>query len=419
MTGDSGADGSGRPQEGKRRPQDGEQRPQDGERHPEEGKRFIRGRQFVRARRGVLAVGTVVALLAAGLGTWATDTWPFDSRDRYCWGAWEQDSGPGILGDEAFDGDGGRSRTSRGTAPTAAKPRGTCVLAVRSTHTFSDGDKGVQDTNVTVTYGPAPKGAAERVEWIGRFLGDRAMPLPEGLPGAVDGRHGLLVLPKRCDSRDGRPTAVTLEAVDRAPDDVIGGTDLGGADAVVELLLAAAEKGMKATGCAPDEPVRVTSPVLRLPERQDTTLFGPACRIPGLDVEAGVDKDTALRMQAQVGAVTGDLQSCSVTIGRSVRVGEREDTRVFDALMVRAPRLGALLDGVTGRAAPARGWRGTGVFTDDYQVVRAGCAGRPTTFLLLGSPTRETTGYFTAFTNAVTQRLGCAPVAPAAGEGES
>ncbi|MGA4838792.1 hypothetical protein [Streptomyces sp. G45] len=380
-------------------------------------RKLPRVRKRLRTRRGALAVASAVAVLAAGLGTWTTDTWPFDEdRDRYCWGAWEQDSGPGVLGDEAFDGADGRSRTARGTAPTPAEPRGGCVLAVRSQHTFSDGDKGVQDTEVTLTYGPAPRAAAARVEWITTFLGDRAVPLPEGLPGAVDGRHGLLVLPERCDTRDGRPTAVTVRAEEKGPRDVIGGKGLGSADDAVELLLAAANTGMRAAGCAPKEPLRVTSPLLRLPEQEDTSPSTAACRIQGLDVEAGFAEDTALRVEAQTGAVTDGLQACSARIGRSALRGEREDTRIFDALMVREPRLSALLDGVTGSAPPARGWRGTGVFADGHQIVRARCAGRPTTFLLLGSTARETRGYFTAFTNGVTRRLGCAPVAPSATE---
>ncbi|MEU2559822.1 hypothetical protein ABZ626_10880 [Streptomyces longispororuber] len=399
-------------------PADGTDRPQEGKRFRSRwfgGNRVIRGRALLRTRRGAVATGTAVALLAGGLGTWATDTWPFDGRDRYCWGAWEEDSGPAVLGDEAFEGADGRRRTATGTAPTAAKPRGRCVLAVRSTHTFSDDHKGTQDTRVTVTYGPAPKPAADRVAWAVEFLGGRSVPLPEGLPGTVSGSHGLLVLPERCDTRDGRPTAVTLKAEERTPRDVVGSPDLGGADAAVQLLLAAADRGMRAAGCAPAEPLRVTSPLLALPEREDTSPPSAACRIPGLDVRAGLGKETALRVRDQVGAVTGGLQACSVRIGRSLRLGEREDTRVFDALMVREPRLAALLDGVTGTRAPARGWRGTGVLADGHQAVRARCAGRPTTFLMAGSPAYETRRHFVTFTDAVTSRLGCAPVAPRAG----
>lgn len=379
-----------------------------------DAQRLARVRRFVRTRRGATATGLAVALLAGGLGTWATDTWPFDGRDQYCWGAWEQDSGPGVLGDEGFKGEDGRSRTSTGTAPTPGAPRGECRLTVSSSHTYSDRDKERQRTTVRVRYGPAPKPAGERVSWLGGYLADRAMPLPGGLPGTADGNHGILVLPERCDTRDGRPTAVTLDAHEEsdADDTVPDIPDLGGSQAVAELLVAAANKGMKAAGCAGSEPLRVSSAVPELPERADTFSRGPVCRIPGLDVGADLTKETAMRLEYQVGAVNRDLQSCSARIGRSLRLGERTDQPLFDAVMVREPRLTRLLDGAAGTRAPAKGWRGTGNFTADRRFVRAGCAGRPTAFLLLGTPTGATSDYFATFTNAVARRLGCAPVAP-------
>ncbi len=382
--------------------------------HGADAQRLARVRRFVRTRRGAVATGLAVALLAGGLGTWATDTWPFDGRDQYCWGAWEQDSGPGVLGDEGFEGDDGRSRTSTGTAPTPGSPRGECRLTVASSHTFSDGDKDRQRTTVRVRYGPPPKSAGQRVSWLGGYLADRAMPLPGGLPGAADGNHGILVLPERCDARDGRPTAVTLDAHEEAADDdrVPDVPDLGGSQDVAELLVAAANKGMKAAGCAGAEPLRVTSVLPELPERADTFSRGPVCRIPGLDVRADLTKETAMRLVYQVGAVNEDLQSCSARIARSVRLGERSDQPLFDAVMVREPRLTRLLDGVATTEAPAKGWRGTGDFAADRRFVRAECAGRPTAFLLLGTPTGATSDYFATFTNAVARRLGCAPVAP-------
>lgn len=376
--------------------------------------RLARARRFVGTRRGGTAVGLVVALLAGGVGTWATDTWPFDGRDRYCWGAWQEDSGPGILGDDGFEGDDGRSRTSTGTAPTPGNARGECRLSVASSHTYGDGDKNRQDTTVTVKYGPAPEPAADRVNWLGGYLGDRAMPLPGGLPGVADGSHGLLVLPERCDTRDGRPTAVTLDAKEALdPDDPLPDSPrVGGSQAVAELLVAAANKGMEAVGCDGGKPLRVDGPVPTLPERHESFSSGPVCRIPGLDVESDLDKDTALRLSYQVGAVNDDLQSCSAEIGRSLRLGEREDTHLFDAVMVREPRIAALLKGAAGTKAPAKGWRGTGTFASDYRLVQAGCAGRPTSFLMLGTPPGATEDYFATFTNAVARRLGCAPVAP-------
>ncbi|MEU0840340.1 hypothetical protein ABZ370_12840 [Streptomyces sp. NPDC005962] len=360
-------------------------------------------KRLIRARRKTVLAGAIAVLLAAGLGTWATDTWPFDRKDRYCWGAWKEDSGPGFLGDDAFF-DGGGSRTSEETAPTPQRPRGECTVAIRSGYTSSDGDENVRDTTVTVAYGPAPKAAEHRLEWIDGYLGDRAMPLPDGLPGTTDGDKALLVLPKRCDTRDGRPTTVTLDSTSRLTwQDGAMPTDggLGDSRSVAELLVSVANKGMEEAGCAPSKPLRVTSPALTLPEKEEN-YFSRACRIKGLDF----DRKTARELEYQVGAVTRDLQSCSV---RTKPTGDR----YFDALMVAQPRLSALFDGTTGSKAPAPGWHGTGVFADGYKVVRADCAGRPLTFLMLApSLPRGTTPYFTAFTNAVTQRIGCAPVAP-------
>ncbi|MBI0294739.1 hypothetical protein JBE04_09690 [Streptomyces sp. PRKS01-29] len=353
-------------------------------------------------RRAVLVGGAVAALVVAGVGTWATDTWPFEGKDTYCWDAWKEDSGPDFLSGDALDGDNAR-RTSKETAPTPRRQRGRCTVALRSERTDSDYDKVEEETEITVTYGPAPEGAAPRMEWIGGYLGDRAMPLPDGLPGATDGRHALLVLPKGCDTRDGRPTAVTLDSTARSDygDTTISAdAGLGGSQSVARLLVAVANRAMEKAGCAPAKPLEVVSPMATLPEDEED-FFTRACRIRGLEF----GKDAARDLEYQVGAVTRDLQSCSVRT-------QSGEGRYFDALMVSQPRLSALFDGATGSKAPARGWRGTGVFADDYKVVRADCAGRPLTVLMLAPSPHETTPYFAAFADAVARRVGCAPVAP-------
>ncbi|MBL1119248.1 hypothetical protein JK364_43845 [Streptomyces sp. 110] len=352
-------------------------------------------------RRAVLIGGAVAVLVAAGAGTWATDTWPFDGKDTYCWGAWKEDSGPDFLSGNALDEDNA-SRTSKETVPTPERQRGRCTVSLRSERFSSDGDKVVEKTEVTVDYGPAPESAARRMEWLGTFLGDRAMPLPDSLPGVSDGRRGLLVLPKGCDTRDGRPTAVTLDSTAESvygDSTMPGDAGLGGSQSAARLLLAAANRAMEKAGCAPDKPLEVVSPVLTLPESGET-FFTRACRIRGL--ELGKEAED---LAYQVGPVTRDLQSCSV---RNVR----GDGRYFDALMVAQPRLSAMFDGATGSKAPARGWRGTGVFADTYKVVRADCAGRPLTVLMLAPSLHETTPYFATFANAVARRVGCAPIAP-------
>ncbi|MFI8994376.1 hypothetical protein [Streptomyces sp. NPDC053542] len=360
------------------------------------------GEWWRRGRSKGWAGAVVVLLVAGGLGTWAMDGRPFaGDRDRYCWGAWETGSGPEFLGDSAVE-DGG-TRTARETAPTPERPRGSCTVALRS-----ESGSGARKTEITVTYGPAPKDAARRTEWILTYLGDSAVPLPDGLPGATDGSRALLVLPKRCDTRDGRPTAVTLDSEAQLTwhgGRSSTGAGIGGARSAAGLVVAAANRGMEAASCAPARDIRFTSPVLTLPEGEEI-VFRRACRIRGMEF----DDDAARGMRYQVGAVTRDLQSCSVgTWGR-------DGGPVLGALMVAQPRLNALFDGAVGDAAPARGWRGTGLLADSHQVLRADCAGRSTTFLLRAPSTGEAaaTRYFAAFANAVTQRLGCPPVAPAA-----
>ncbi|MFF2852178.1 hypothetical protein ACFVT5_38580 [Streptomyces sp. NPDC058001] len=362
-----------------------------------------RWRRLTRDRRGrlLLAGGAALVLLAAGTTTsWATGSWPFPGDDRYCWGSWQENSGPGFLGDDAFiDGNGSRSSTA--TAPTPARPTGTCTVAVDTGYTARDGDEVNKTSEVTVTYGPAPKDARERMAWLVDLLGDGTAPMPDRLPGTVSGGKGMLVLPKRCDTADGRPTTVTLASkASQAYEgrSTASSAGLGGTRWVTALLVAAANQGMERAGCADGEPLRTSSPVLRVPEDEER-YFTNACRIPGLKV----DPDLARDLEYRVGAVTRDLQSCAVQPWRGA--GD-----FYTALMVAEPRLAALFDGTTGTAAPAPGWRGTGIFTDTYKVVRADCAGRPATFLTHGMSDRDTV----AFTDAVTQRLGCPPVAPRA-----
>ncbi|MFW6692273.1 hypothetical protein [Streptomyces sp. MAR4 CNX-425] len=360
-----------------------------------------RGRllRLARARRMLIAVGVAVAVLGGGLGAWAAGAGPFEDP-RHCWGAW-QDRGEGGF----FSGHGSRSGTD--DPPTPERPRGTCTV-VRTIASV--------EQTLKVTYGPAPEDPAERMEWLGDALFPDAVPLPDGLPGVVDAGNGLLVLPERCDTADGRPTAVRMEGTDGREQDY--GTphslDLGGTREAAVLLTAAANRGMELAGCADGEPLRTTSPVLTLPPGDESGPHERTCGIPGL----GIQGSEALlrRLRPQVGTVTRQLQTCSVTDPPRFTGKPRRKERLHLGLaMIAEPRLAALAGDAAGAGAPARGWRGTGAFTTGHALVRAECAGRPTTFLML-TETDAGTGarpdYFTAFTDAVTQRLGCAPLAP-------
>ncbi|MFJ3821297.1 hypothetical protein [Streptomyces nodosus] len=362
----------------------------------ETGEPAEQGRLRAKGKRKLLAGGAALILLAALAGTWATGTWPFSGDERYCWGAWQANSGPDFLSDKDLKEENGR-RTAKEQAPTPQRPTGSCSVTIDATRTISD-DEVTHRTEVTLDYGPVPKDAAKRASWVIEHLGGDALPLPDGLPGTVHSLGGTIVLPKRCDTADGRPTVVTLTADSSSTwtrGTMSAPAGLGGTRSVAALLVAAANRGMAAAGCAAGQPFELISPMLQLPERTES-LYGEACRIPGFIF----DEVTGNNLEHQVGAVDRDLQSCSVRIQRG--------GPLYDAVMVAQPRLAALLDGATGEKAPAPGWRGTGVFTDDYSIVRADCAGRPATFVMVSMPSYAQK----AFTDAVTERLGCAPLAP-------
>lgn len=361
-------------------------------------------RALPHSRRGRLSLITalVLALAGTGLGTWAADTWPWP-KDRYCWGAWEKDSGPDFLGDEAFGDDDDGSRTSKETAPTRERPTGRCEVAIAGDYKSGyDGDKGSTDQQVSVEYGPVPKAAEARLEMIhDGFLGGDMVPLPDGLPGTVNGSGGLLVLPKSCDAQDGRPTVVTMHAsgtyTSGASYTQNDPPDLGGARQAAVLLVAAANRGMSAAGCAPDEPLRVSSPVYDLPGERERifSTSDDVCGIRGLHL--GTED-----IEYQTGAVTRDLQTCSVR-------GDRDGVPYLQLAMVAQPRLAAVFDGIAGEHPAAPGWRGTGTIGEKHAIVRADCAGRPAAFLM-GASTDP--GHLAAFANAAAARLGCAPIAP-------
>lgn len=361
----------------------------------EGGSRRERLGRVLRTRRRLVAGGAAAVVLAGvltgGLGAWAADAGPF-APDRFCWGAWQE---PGVLGDE------GR-RTGTDDAPTPGRPHGSCEVTLDD----SRGPSGYRGT-VRVAYGPAPKDPAERMSWLGGFLFPDSVPLPDGLPGVVSAGGGLLVLPERCAAADGRPATVALDA-DAQP-------SLGGVRETAVLLVAAANRGMELAGCAAGKPLRVTSPVFTLPEDPDdglVTAGRDTCRVRGLDVEG--TEEQLEDLQPQVSAVTRELQTCSVSVPPWVSGGEldEEGELSFGLAMIAEPRLVSLVADVAGEAPPDEGWRGTGDFTADYLAARAECAGRSTVFVLVQGTDDGGPEHFVAFTDAVTQRLGCAPLAP-------
>lgn len=265
-----------------------------------------------RARRrwlGLLAGGASLALLA-GLGVaYATQRAVFAPEGPVCWGAWEPSQAP--LSDI-----GGSVREDE--APTSTRPTGTCVIA----RSVGQGRSAVSE--VTVRYGRLPEDADERLAWLVQHVHGSAAPLPEGLPGLVDGAQGLLVLPPSCDV-DGEPSVVTLSSklssADAWPEDRV----LGSPSEVAHLLTAVADHGMAEAGCAHGAPVTTERPVPRLPERINH--FSEVCQLPGLPSRAALVSSRDVR-HLGMGAATWPGHICS---GRQ---GHTESARQEGFLLV-------------------------------------------------------------------------------------
>ncbi|MFE7803724.1 hypothetical protein ACFU51_03460 [Streptomyces sp. NPDC057430] len=368
---------------------------------------------------------TAVALAIAGVGVWAAGIGPF-AKDEYCWGAWKQDSGPRLLGDDELGTTGDERVAEESAAPSADRPEGTCTLRVTSSvpddHGSSATDAGGAETNtiefkktVKVSYGPVPASEKERLSWLAEFLDDSVGPLPDGVPGLVGNAKGMVVLPKECDV-DGRPTVVTI-AGDETGDGHLGlvnmPVSIGSQGDVAQLLLAVANEGMRRTDCAEGAaPLRVTSPVK--PAREgETGGVGPhaTCGIRGFGF-ATVKGD---HYEAQAGVVEDGVQLCTLTNTDHVR------NPVFAGqfMMAAQPRLAALLQDLAGDRSPGPGWRGKGRLTDSYNIVQADCETGPTVFALwfdtaylekVAIP--DAGGAFARAVNAVGDRIGCSDVAP-------
>ncbi|NML54914.1 hypothetical protein HHL19_34390 [Streptomyces sp. R302] len=378
----------------------------------------IRG-SWLRRRRGTVVAVTVGALALAGVGGWAAEVGPF-AKDRYCWGAWEQDSGPRLLGDEELGRSGSERRAEESAAPSADRPEGTCTLRVTSSVPDSHGSSGGGGTiefkkTVNVRYGAVPAAEEERLGWLREFLDGSVAPLPDGVPGLVGSSKGMVVLPESCDV-DGRPTVVTVTGGETG-DGHLGlvrmPVSIGSPGDVARLLLDVADEGMRRTGCAEGAgPLRVTSPVRPAREREIGGVDAKdTCGIRGLGFATGKGD----HYEARPGAVADDVQLCTLTNTDNVR------NPVFAGqfTMVAQPRLVALFQGLAGDRSPGPGWRGKGRLSGSYNIVQADCGKEPAVFMLvLGSghlqkvAVPDVDGAFARAVNAVGDRIGCSDVAP-------
>ncbi|MFJ6612803.1 hypothetical protein ACIQPT_21280 [Streptomyces sp. NPDC091289] len=343
-------------------------------------------------RRTVLASALAGAVLISGGGLWAKDSGLF--RDRYCWDAWQQDSGARFLGDDALGKSGSeRSAVESGT-PGADGKTATCTLTVASSVPDDDSDEPIRfDDRVTLSYGPVPEAPGKRRDWIERYFSGTASPLPDGLDGLVAEDRAMLILPEPCDVR-GRPSAVTLWA-ESWGDGHLGKRQLsigiGDLPDVGRMLLGAAEAGMRKAGCAPDEPLRMTSPMTRVAERPDSA-GTPVCRIPGATFDLGKGS----RYEEQVGVVDDRLQTCSVVW--SQRGVPDEPAAQF--VMAATPRTVAVFDGLP-----------EGV---EHGLVRTSCVDRDTVFYVrigsaLSGTEKSDRRVVAGFAEAAGRRIGCEP----------
>ncbi|MFI9236497.1 hypothetical protein [Streptomyces sp. NPDC053079] len=362
-----------------------------------------RSRTDRRARTltGALAIA---ALLAALMALWQAQFRPL-TKPEYCWGTWRADGGP-------FREDA-RHRSVRESAPTAGRPHGRCTLSW-------SGGRGpdAPRRQLEVRYETGPRAEEERRAWLtGLFAGGDAA-LPDDLPGFVTADTGTLVLPESCDV-DGRPSVVTVSgSFDSSP------------ARTGRLLVEAANRATKATGCAGEVETREEAPTPQnapaaphTPTTQgppippDTSTPGtrtpptpatpPTTPTPTPTTACPVPLPGLAAARPAAGSAHDGFQTCAVA-------GDGQWAARFT--MVARPRIVALFDGLTGDGPPGPGWRAQGRIEASGALIRADCAGRPTVFTMRTGPGRTGTRLddpreaFPDFVDAVASRIGCAPL---------
>ncbi|PCG84922.1 hypothetical protein CIB93_17220 [Streptomyces sp. WZ.A104] len=343
-------------------------------------------------KRRVLASALAAVVLVSGGGLWAKDSGLF--RDRYCWDAWQQDSGARFLGDEALGKSGSERAAVESGTPGGDGRTATCTLTVTSSVPDDDSTEPIRfEDRVTLSYGPVPEAPDERYAWIERYFSGTASALPDDLDGLVAGDRAMLVLPESCDVK-GRPSAVTLWA-ESWGDGHLGKRQtpltIGTLPDVGRMLLGAAEAGMRKAGCAPEEPLRMTSPMTRVAERSDSAR-NPVCRIPGVTLDLG----STSRYEQQVGVVDDRLQTCSVVWPR--RGGPAEPAAQF--VMAATPRTAAVFAGLPEG--------------EEHGLLRASCDDRDAVFYGridsgVSSSEKADRRVVARFAESAGRRIGCAP----------
>lgn len=355
-----------------------------------------------RRRRRWVVLGAVSAgaVLISGVALWATDSPPF--KDRYCWGAWEQDSGPRFLGDYVLRDSGTERTSAESGTPGSGGKTATCTVSVATSgaddSSAGSGGSSAQSAGfhdrLTLSYGPVPEAPDERRAWIDRYFSGSASPLPNGLDGLVASDRAMLILPEACDVA-GRPSAVTLwgESWGDGPQGRRAmPLSIASLPDISTMLLDAADVGMRKAGCAPGEPLRITEPMARVAE-DGKSADTPVCRIPGVVFPLGEER----RYEQRVGVVGARLQTCSVVL----RELGSSDAPAAQFVMAGSPRTAAVFAGLPEGAGQG--------------LVRTDCDGRNMVFYAHIGPGLGDGGgekdrqVFERFTEAVGQRIGCEP----------
>ncbi|MFG2651322.1 hypothetical protein [Streptomyces sp. NPDC048436] len=354
----------------------------------------------------VLALALVV-LGGATLVAWAMDAGPFRQRS-YCWGAWQEGSGPQVLGDDF-------ARTAEESGTPQRGEQASCVMAfgvpgteeMRHVDPTVRGDApGAQETagghRLVARVGPPPRSTGQpRRAWLAEALYGNAAPLPEGMPGVVGRDRGTLVLPEECDSGD-VPMVVTVRSEGSVP-------ELDSEREVADLLLSLANAAREKAGCAQGESSRITAPV-RTAQQEETYRGGrPSCRVPGMRIEPR--RGT---LGGYASTVWERLQICSLELSDK----NQDVIARGQFVMTSHPRLTALFAGMAGDRSPGAGWRGKGRVAGGNGLVIAECRGRPTVFSLHLDEELEqgaepdSRRVFARSANSVAERLGCPAVGP-------
>lgn len=358
--------------------------------------------------RVVLVLVSVLVLLGgATLAAYATRTGPF-AKDGYCWGAWSEDGGPGVLGDDyarAAETYGTPGRGEAAICVVAFGAPGTEEMRTPDTglHGAAPGAReGTRGQRLVARVGPPPRATGgPRRAWLAEALPGSAAPLPDGLPGVAGRDHGTLVLPEECDTGH-VPLVVTVRADG-------GAIELGPEQDVAQLLLSLAKTAREKAGCAEGPPMRFTTPVRTAPGEESYDEGRPACRVPGLRLAPRRGD-----VRGYAGAIGDRLQSCSLELTDK----DGDVTARGHFVLTSHPRLVPLFAGMAGGKSPGAGWRGNGRIEGGDGLVTAECRGRPTVFHLhLDGPlaraaTPDTRAVFARAADSVTERLGCPPVGP-------